>query len=242
MARGAAETAGELLAASGGARRRRLRRRNRRPLPNLFEVHPEARNAPSRELGLQTIPVAEIVGTAVEGPDQRGGDFLPPRPFRSQDWAARWLRITKAVDRLEVLPPIEVILAGGGYWVTDGHNRVAAALYSGQLAIDALVRGLRLTGEPATPPSGSLAAMLAEGEQLRAAGSGLLTPGSRAAPHEGQDPSARRRSTGSAAGGHGLEAGPDPMIGSDASAGSDGSVEADPTVDGDPMGSGDSTA
>ena len=185
LAREAAESAGERWASRGPARQRRLRRRNRTPLPNLFVEHPAARGAPSRELGLQIIPVAQIVGTAVEGPDQRGSDFRPPPALRTPDWTARWQRIRQAVERLEVLPPIEVISAAGGYWVADGHNRVAAALDAGQLEIDALVHGLRLPGEPAEAPSGSLAAMLAQGDQLRAAGQGLLTPG---APIERLEP------------------------------------------------------
>lgn len=178
LARDAAESAGERWASRGSARRRRLRRLNRIPLPNLFVEHPAARGAPSRELGLQVIPVEQIVGTAVDGPDQRGRDFKPPPALRGRDWAARWQRIRQAVDRLEVLPPVEVIRAAGRYWVVDGHNRVAAALDAGQLEVDALVSGVRLPGEPVETPSGSLAAMLEEGDRLRAAGQGLLTPGS----------------------------------------------------------------
>lgn len=185
LARVAAGSAGGRWAARDAQRRRRLRSRNSEPLPNLYDRYPEARGTPSRELGLQTIPVAEIVGTAVEGPDQRGSDFLPPRALRSRDWAARWQRIERAVDRLRVLPPIDVIHAAGSYWVVDGHNRVAAALYHGQLEIDALVRGLPLPGQRPEAPSGSLAAMLVEGDQLRAAGRGLLTPGSTVEPAAG---------------------------------------------------------
>jgi hypothetical protein len=154
-----------------------LRRSNATPLPSLYDVHPEARGASSHELGLQTIPVAEIAGTAVEGPDQRGSDFLPPPALRSRDWAARWQRLRTAAEQLEVLPPIDVIRAAGTYWVVDGHNRVAAALAQGQLEIDALVRGIRLPGEPPQTPGGSLAAMLEGGDRLRAAGQGRLSPG-----------------------------------------------------------------
>lgn len=157
--------------------RRRLRRSNATPLPSLYDVHPEARGASSHELGLQTIPVAEIAGTAVEGPDQRASDFLPPPALRSRDWAGRWQRLRTAAEQLEVLPPIDVIRAAGAYWVVDGHNRVAAALAQGQLEIDALVRGIRLPGEPPQTPGGSLAAMLEGGDRLRAAGQGRLSPG-----------------------------------------------------------------
>ncbi len=76
-------------------------------------------------------------GTAVGGGDQRGGDFLPLRPFRGRNWTARWQRLRQAQDRLAVLPPIDVVKYADRYWVVDGHNRVALALYGGQLEIDA---------------------------------------------------------------------------------------------------------
>jgi len=147
---------------------RRLRRRNKEPLPNVFDLYPEARNAARRQLGLLSIPVEEIRGTAVEGPDQRGRDFLPPPVFRSENWKARWQRVRQAVAQLATLPPIEVLKAGGGYWVLDGHNRVAAALYTGQLDIDAVVTSLRLPGDATDEPTGSLAPLLADAEEMRA--------------------------------------------------------------------------
>jgi GNAT superfamily N-acetyltransferase len=160
------------------ARDRRRRNRSHQPLPNLFKVHPAARNAPVRELGLYPIPVGEVRGTAVEGPAQRGLDFLPLPPFRSRNWQARWQRIRGAVERLSVLPPIDVLKTSDGYWVTDGHNRVAAALATGQVDIDAVVRAVQLPGEPATVPTGPLGPVLAGTQELQAAGRGLLTPGS----------------------------------------------------------------
>jgi len=169
------------------ARRWRSRRRLRRhailtaaaqPLPNLFDMHPEARRAPVREVGLREIPVAEIIGTAVEGPAQRGEDFLPLPGLRTPNWRARWYRIRGATDRMQVLPPIDVLRAAGGYWVLDGHNRVAAARRAHQVAIDAAVSAVRLPGEPREDAaSGPLAAMLVEGGALRAAGAGRLAPG-----------------------------------------------------------------
>jgi GNAT superfamily N-acetyltransferase len=160
------------------ARDRRRRNRSHLPLPNLFEVHPAARNAPVRELGLYPIPVGEVRGTAVEGPAQRGLDFLPLPPFRSRNWQARWQRIRRAVERLSVLPPIDVLKTSDGYWVTDGHNRVAAALATGQVDIDAVVSAVQLPGEPATVPTRPLGPVLAGTQELQAAGRGLLSPGS----------------------------------------------------------------
>ena len=53
---------------------------------------------------------------------------------------------SNALDRLESLPPVELIKFGDDYWVVDGHNRVAAALYNGQVELDAVVEELRLPG------------------------------------------------------------------------------------------------
>jgi hypothetical protein len=152
-----------------GARVRAVRRRGREPLPMLYEVHPEARRATPHELGLQTIDVADVAGTAVGGARQRGGDFLPLKPFRSENWNARWQRLRSAADRLAILPPIDVVRFGDRYWVLDGHNRVASALYGGQLSIDANLTDLRLPGEARSETPHSLAAQVEDHRDLRAA-------------------------------------------------------------------------
>jgi hypothetical protein len=109
---------------------------------------------------------------------QRGLDFQPLPPFRSKNWEARWQRILLAVKELRSLPPIDVLRAAEGYWVTDGHNRVAAARVVGQVEVDADVRAVLLPGEPIPRPSGSLAPVLAESAQVEAAARGRLTRGS----------------------------------------------------------------
>jgi len=158
-----------------GARVRRVRRLGRQPLPYLYDVHPEARKATPRDLGIRTIDVDQVVGTAVGPAGQRGGDFLPMKPFRSQNWAARWQRMRAASDRLSILPPIDVVLYGDGYWLLDGHNRVAAALYSGQVQVDASVTELVPPGGVSTERAGSLAASVIDGRAVRTAGAGHRT-------------------------------------------------------------------
>jgi len=159
-----------------GARVRRVRRMGKQPLPNLWDDHPETQRASIRDLGLRTIPVEEIKGTAVAGPGQRGGDFLPLRNRRSDDWRSRWQRILQSQDRLDALPPIEAIKFGDDYWVVDGHNRVAAALYNGQGDVDAVVQELRLPGmAPNDEPPALMAGVLEGSLDLRAAGEGRLT-------------------------------------------------------------------
>lgn len=154
-----------------GARVRRVRRRARDPLPNLWELHPKAFRASIRQLGIRSVPVDQIVGTAVEGPGQRGRDFLPLRDRRSDDWRSRWQRILQATDQLVALPPVDLIKFGDELWVVDGHNRVAAALYNGQVEIDAEVEELRLPGMPSEPPS-MIASVLEGSLDLREAGAG----------------------------------------------------------------------
>lgn len=185
--------AGGRLVQRGQEGGRGLRRRGHGALPNLFDLHPEARIASRRQLGLRTIPVAEVVGTAVEGGAQRGTDFKPLPQLRSRNWRGRYQRVRAAQERLAVLPPIDVLQTDEGYWVVDGHNRVAAALAGGQDEIDALVTHVHLPGsqEPEAA-SGSLAAMLADGQELRAAGAGRLTPGSSLASRLG-DPDEQPR-------------------------------------------------
>jgi hypothetical protein len=157
-----------------GARKRQLRRQASLPLPNLYAVYPESRVATPREIGLRSIDLDEIAGTAVGGVTQRGSDFKPLRPFRSQNWEARWQRIRRAIDNLAILPPIDVIRypPGQQYWVLDGHNRVAAALDVGQVSIDANVTELVPPGQNPSERPGDLAAALAGTRSLRAAGQG----------------------------------------------------------------------
>ena len=155
-----------------GARVRRVRQRGRQPLLNMWEVHPEAHRAALRELGMLTVPADEIAGTAVEGPTQRGGDFLPLRQLRGADWRARWARILEGIDRMAALPPVDLLKFGDRYWVVDGHNRVAAGLYTGQVELDADVIELRLPGMAPSSPPQTIAPVLEGSAQLRAAGSG----------------------------------------------------------------------
>jgi len=73
---------------------------------------------------------------------------------------------------MAVLPPIDVFKYDGKYWVVDGHNRVALALYGGQRAVDANVVELVPLGERRTEPIGSLAPSVAASRAVRTAGSG----------------------------------------------------------------------
>ncbi|HEX2221005.1 MAG TPA: hypothetical protein VHK06_00605, partial [Candidatus Limnocylindria bacterium] len=110
-------------------------------LPSLYDRHPRATAASRRRLGLRTVPVEEIVGT-VRHPSQNTADFLPLPMLRGKNWQARWDRIVRAMNALRVLPPVDLYRVGDEYYVVDGHNRVAAALRMGQVAVDADVTEL----------------------------------------------------------------------------------------------------
>jgi len=152
---------------------RALRARNRVPLPSLHALYPEASGLPVRSLGVLQVAVDDIAGTAVAGPDQRGSDFRPLPAFRGSNWQARWRRIRAAVSRMESLPPVDLQKYDGRYWVVDGHNRIAAALYEGQVAVDAAVQELVPPGAPRPHEPVSLAAEVVEGAAIRTVVSGL---------------------------------------------------------------------
>ncbi len=161
------EHALETIREMPGQRVRRVRRRGRHPLPSLSDLYPEADRARPVEVGLRTIDVDDIRGTAVGGGDQRGGDFLPIKRARGRNWQARWQRLRRAQDELRDLPPIDVVKYDDGYWVIDGHNRVALALYGGQVGIDASVVELVPPGGRRTEPIESLEAQLADSRYVR---------------------------------------------------------------------------
>ena len=168
----AVDEVGRSIVERPGMRVRRIRRLGRTPLTYLNDIHPDVRLARPVQVGMRTIPVDEIAGTAVGGGDQRGGDFLPLKPFRGRNWITRWQRLRRAQDGLAILPPIEVVKHGGRYWVVDGHNRVGLALYTGQPEIDATITELVAPGERRTEPIVTLAPTVGGSQSLRTAASG----------------------------------------------------------------------
>ena len=86
-----------------------------------------------RYLGLQEVEVGKIAGS-VDRYDDFTRAFLP---LRGKD--ARQQRITRAMERGEVLPPVKLYKLGDVYFVVDGHHRVAAAKQTGTKFIDAEV-------------------------------------------------------------------------------------------------------
>jgi hypothetical protein len=163
----------------------RLLRRSPEPLENLYESHPEARLASPRELGFRFVPIEDVQGTAVAGIAQRGKDFLPLPDFRGSNWEGRWKRIKNARDSLTPLPPVDLIKYQGGYWVVDGHNRVAAMIDAHGVGVDAMVVELVPLDTRASETPSSVLPFIGESGALRAAATGRAPAvGTRVSSHE----------------------------------------------------------
>lgn len=159
------------------ARRRseaQRRATTRNVLPSLYTRHPEAARAPRRRVGLRSVPLDEIVGT-MRHPSQNSTDFLPLPKLRGENWRGRWQRIMRATDRLDVLPPVDLMQIGEEYYVADGHNRVAAARRNGAVEIDADVTQLLVPGVTRPEQAAFDASSLYGAGEVRQAASGRLT-------------------------------------------------------------------
>jgi len=166
------EAAGQAISSPSELAGRIHRAVSPEPLANLYDLHPEARMASPRELGLRFVPVEEIRGTAVAGHAQRGADFLPLRQFRGENWQTRWKRIVEANRRLQPLPPVDLVKFDGDYWVIDGHNRVGAVLQDNGVGVDAMVTELvPLDGQASERPT-TLLPLYGEAQAMRAAAQG----------------------------------------------------------------------
>ena len=101
-----------------------------------------------RQLGLQTICLDTIVGTA-----SSRRDF--DRRFRPTSTRVRfrWERLALAQRRGESIPPIEVYRIGDEHFVSDGHHRVSIAAATRQCLIDAYVTQV-FTGAPPASRTG----------------------------------------------------------------------------------------
>lgn len=89
-----------------------------------------------RTLGLRPVDVARIIGS-IGRSGELGEDFRPLRPKLAEQ--QRYDRVVAAASQGTPLPPIELYKLGYGYYVVDGHRRVAAAKQLGQSEIAASV-------------------------------------------------------------------------------------------------------
>jgi len=102
----------------------------RPPLRNFHEDAERAGLLSQRKLGLRTIETSRIVGS-VGRSQELGPDFRPARRQRRRPDDDRFKRIQRAMEQGMEMPPIDVYKLGFGYYVLDGHHRLAAALLNG---------------------------------------------------------------------------------------------------------------
>ncbi|MGP7999796.1 MAG: hypothetical protein ACLPKI_21145 [Streptosporangiaceae bacterium] len=132
----------QVLAALGHRLRRQPRRCDR--LPTLDDAVGALGLRGQRQLGLQTIRLDTIAGTATS---RRDFD----RRFRptTNRVRFRWEQLALAERHGAAIPPIEVYRVGSLHFVNDGHHRVSIATATGQQVIDAYVTEVLTAGVPA---------------------------------------------------------------------------------------------
>ncbi len=86
-----------------------------------------------RYLGLRAVPVAAITGTVGRS------DLCVPSRMAAFQATHRFQGIIRAMARGDGLPPVDLYLLDGHYYIRDGHHRVVAARELGILDIDARV-------------------------------------------------------------------------------------------------------
>ncbi len=104
---------------------------------NLIPYHEvRERVSPDAESyrGLQTVPLAQIVGSMDRFQDFNR-EFFPRQRFT----AGRWQNVDRAYYQDVHLPPIQLYKVGDVYFVKDGNHRVSVARERGQQYIDAEV-------------------------------------------------------------------------------------------------------
>lgn len=93
----------------------------------------------SRALGTRAVPVKQIVGSVGRAHELRS-DFLS---FREGNMDLRYLHVREIMRDDGYLPPVDLYLLEGQYYVVDGNHRVAAARSIGQAYLDAVVTEFR---------------------------------------------------------------------------------------------------
>jgi hypothetical protein len=86
-----------------------------------------------RRLGLRAVPLAAITGTVGRT------DLCNPERFAEWRDTPRFRGMLRAMGAGAPLPPVDLYLLDGHYYVRDGHHRIAAAARLGLLDLDAEV-------------------------------------------------------------------------------------------------------
>jgi hypothetical protein len=96
--------------------------------------------------GIQTVPVAHIVGSATLRYHDFDRAFMPTQSTTK----SRWQRVDEAYYEAVELPPVQLYQVGEVFFVRDGHHRVSVARERGQEFIEAEVIEVK-TRVPLTP-------------------------------------------------------------------------------------------
>jgi hypothetical protein len=88
----------------------------------------------AKELGMQTIPIDDIVGS-----QGRYRSFTKRFLPLDDDLRDRWKKVNQAHYSRRDLPPVELYKVGSIYFVKDGHHRVSVARTRGVRHIEAIV-------------------------------------------------------------------------------------------------------
>ena len=83
--------------------------------------------------GVQTVPIAQIIGSATLRFHDFDGAFLPT----STRTKSRWKSVDAAWYEEINLPPVQLYKIGDTYFVRDGHHRISVAREKGQEFIEA---------------------------------------------------------------------------------------------------------
>lgn len=146
-----------------------MKLRRSQPEGRLLRLRDVERRLPAntrRHLGVQTIPIAEIVGT-------EGREATFTRDFEPRHESSRQrLRALAAAFPTGEFSPIVVVKLGDVYFVVDGHHRVALARQSGGELIDADVTEL-VTRVPLPAGADMLEVVLRQLERVFLEDSGL---------------------------------------------------------------------
>jgi hypothetical protein len=125
-----------------------------------FEAVKSLRPHGEHYLGVQTIPVEQIIGS-VDRYRDFDQTFLP----KTDHLMDRWVNIRRLRLQGRELPPIQVYKVGETYFVKDGNHRVSVANADGQKFIDAEVIELDVAVPP--EPGDDLRALIIKGEYAK---------------------------------------------------------------------------